>query len=1020
MSRRSVRRPKTHGVWGRVFTRAAVKAVELLEGRRLLSAVTAFPLPGQSADSFSWNGSGHIVTGPDGNLWFTDSGNNQIDRVTPQGQITQFSLPVHNVASTGAGGSTGNGGPVVDPVLTPDPSPDDIVVGPDGNLWFTESGVDRIGRITPAGTITEFTTPTADSNPTGIAVGADGNLWFAESGTSDIGRVTPAGTITEFPTTNLDLSSTDKMVKGPGGDVWFVAFDSNGNNEIARVNTAGKVTAYSLNSYPSDLTVGPDGNLWVAASGEIDQVSGAGAVTTFAIPDGSDAYAITTGPDGALWFGLDGSNQLGRLTTAGTFSEFSVPEPGATDGSTVSIGALTTGPDNNLWFTDDGTPQVGNINLTGALLAGTAASPTVTAGSTSSATLFSFVDFAGGGAASDYSATITWNDGTTSPGTIAANSNGGFDVSASRDWSLNDYSATVTITDTRNTARTATASTYITVNPPQATGTGVNVASTAGQLFTGTVASFTGVALNSLSSYSATIDWGDGQVSRGTLTANASGGVDVSGSNRYAASGTYTVTVDLSPWPGGFLYPLGGGEGIVPVALGAPAANPIAKGPAASALAGKIAAHIRFTGDSITTHSKPATKAAPAAISSEPLIPIDPLPPVSDPGFATATSTMTVAAGVMNGTGFTIQASSTAPFSGEVASFKLTDPNADLSHFHATVTWSDPWVYDWFTCDTPPTTGTITPDGQGGFTVSVSTNFPTYGLSHFTVSITDDRITTGDATVGVAYGQLCVDSPIRWLPILESNGANAPAGARGTTAANAASTAASNVNPALSEQVSVTPAALKPGPAGGVAGMIGTLTGVTAATKNLTDLHGTIHWGDGTTSAATFVKGAKGKILVRGAHHFAQSGTFDVSVDVRQTLYDKGKPSALYPLSLPTIQETANVAHHGPITTGGVAITGVAQQPFSGTLATFSAPDPGVPVARAATIFWGDGTRSTGTIDASGNDLTISGSHTYRKAGKYHARVVVTQKSEQRGAPVPLVLAIIPLIATIAPAGSVG
>jgi streptogramin lyase len=990
--------------------------VERVEGRCLLSTVTAFPIPGQNADNFSWDGSAHIVAGPDGNLWFTDPGNNQVDRVTPRGQITQFALPVHDVASTRAGGSTSNGGPITDPILTPDdPSPDDIVVGPDGNLWFTESGVDRIGRITPGGTITEFTTPTADSNPTGIAVGSDGNLWFTESGTNDVGRITPAGVITEFPTTNLDLSSTDKMVTGPGGDVWFVAFDSNGDNEIAKVNTAGTVTAYSINSYPADLTIGPDGNVYVAASGEIDQVNAAGAVAAFTIPDGSDAYAITVGPDGALWFGLDGSNQIGRMTTGGTFSEFSLPEPGATDGSTVSIGALTTGPDNNLWFTDDQTPQVGYVDLTNALLA-SGASPTVTAGTTSTETVASFVDFAGGGTASDYTATITWPDGSTSAGTIAANGTGGFDVSVSRDWSLNDYSATVTITDARNASRTATAGSYITVNAPQATGTGVNVTSTAGQLFRGTVASFTGVARNSLSSYSATIDWGDGQVSDGTITPNDTGGVDVSGSTRYPASGTYSVTVSLSPWPGGFLYPLGGGAGIAPVALGVPAAKPVAKGPAATALAGRISAHAHGVA---TTTKPPATTAKPvtptrAAISNEPLIPIDPLPPI-DPGYATATSTMTVAAGVMDGTGFTIQGSSTAPFSGTVASFKLAATNADLSHFHATVTWSDSGVYDWFTCGTPHTTGTITSDGQGGFTVSVAgVNFASFGLSHFTVGITDDRIINGDATVGVAYGQLCVDSPIRWLPVLESNGANTPAGASGSTASSAAQAAGANVNPALSQQVSVTPATLKSGPGGNVAGAVGVLTGVTAATKNLADLHGSIHWGDGTTSTATFVRGAKGKILVRGSHHFALGGSFAVSADVQQTLYDKGKPSALYPMELPAIQSTAKVVRPGPITTGGVAVSAVAKQPFSGAVAAFTAPEPGVPVARAVTIFWGDGTRSVGTIDANGNDLTVTGAHTYRRAGKYPVRVVVTQKSTQRGSPVPRVVANIPTTAVTA------
>jgi virginiamycin B lyase len=948
---------------------SVAKVIEVLEQRQLLSAVTAFPIPGQSADSFSWNGSAHITTGPDGNLWFTDSGNNQIDRVTPQGQITPFTLP----------GSD-------------DPSPDGIVAGPDGNLWFTESGVDRIGRISPTGTITEFETPTADSNPTAIAVGSDGNLWFAESGTNDIGKITPTGKITEYPTTNLDLSSTDNMVKGPGGDVWFIAADSDGNSEIARVTTAGKVTAFPLTASSNDLTVGPDGNVWLASSGEIDDVAADGTVQSFTIPTGDDASAITTGPDGALWFALDGTNQLGRMTVSGTFSEYALPEPGATDGSTVSIGALTSGPDGNFWFTDDSTPQVGQINLSGALLAGGDAA-TVTAGTASSATLASFTDFSGG-AAADYTATVTWSDNTTSAGTITVNSSGGFDVSASRDWTLNDYSATVTITDIRNTTRTATTSANLTVSAPQATGTGVTLTTTAAQLFTGTVASFTGVALNSLSQYSATIDWGDGQVSNGTIAANGTGGIDVSGSNRYAASGSYTVTVNLSPYPGGFLYPLGGGEGIVPVAIGAPVAKTVSANP------GVAKATATAPGSAI---AKSATSSA--GVISTPIIPTDPLPPISDPGFATATSTMTVAAGVMDGTGFTIEASSTAPFSGNVASFKLTDPSADLSHLHATITWSDPWVYDWFTCSTPPTTGTITSDGNGSFTVSVATNFANYGLSHFTVSITDDRITTGDATVGVAYGQLCVDSPIRWLPVLEGSGANTPAGASATIAKTAASSAAANVNPVLSEQVAATSALLHPGSGGTIAGNLGTLTGVTSTVAKLADLHGTINWGDGTTSAATFVKGAKGRILVRGNHKYSQTGGYSINVSAEQTLYTNGKASALYPLALPAIAETATVVNARPITTGGVAISATAGQPFSGAVASFALSAHAVPSTQAATIFWGDGSHSAGTIDVSGNELTVSGSHTYRKAGKYHVRVIVTQHSTQAGARLPLILA---------------
>src|SRR5258708_3910410 len=80
-------------------------------------------------------------------------------------------------------------------------SPETIVSGPDGALWFTESGsmANKIGRITPSGEVTEFTIPTQLSQAWGMAVGADHNLWFVEQGANKIARLTPAGMIAEFP-----------------------------------------------------------------------------------------------------------------------------------------------------------------------------------------------------------------------------------------------------------------------------------------------------------------------------------------------------------------------------------------------------------------------------------------------------------------------------------------------------------------------------------------------------------------------------------------------------------------------------------------------------------------------------------------------------------------------------------------------------------------------------------------------------------------------------------------------------
>jgi hypothetical protein len=63
----------------------------------------------------------------------------------------------------------------------------------------------------------------------------------------------------------------------------------------------------------------------------------------------------------------------------------------------------------------------------------------------------------------------------------------------------------------------------------------------------GTLASFTDDDPNgTLTDFSATVDWGDGKASVGSIKANGSGGWDVSGSHTYATLGEYPVTVKVT------------------------------------------------------------------------------------------------------------------------------------------------------------------------------------------------------------------------------------------------------------------------------------------------------------------------------------------------------------------------------------------------------------------------------------------------------------------------------------------
>src|SRR5438093_9251628 len=91
----------------------------------------------------------------------------EIGRITPDGKVAQFSVPISGCSPLG------------------------ITAGPDGNLWFTENIGNQIGRITPGGTITQFPIPTSSSGPEGIIAGPDGNLWFTENTGTQIGRIMP-------------------------------------------------------------------------------------------------------------------------------------------------------------------------------------------------------------------------------------------------------------------------------------------------------------------------------------------------------------------------------------------------------------------------------------------------------------------------------------------------------------------------------------------------------------------------------------------------------------------------------------------------------------------------------------------------------------------------------------------------------------------------------------------------------------------------------------------------------------
>ena len=91
-----------------------------------------------------------LAFGPDGALYIADSGNHCVRKVNADGKIS-------TVAGTGVRGFGGDNGPASDAQLS---SPSGVAIGPDGALYISDSGNNRIRRV-------ELAAPNASAVPSG-------------------------------------------------------------------------------------------------------------------------------------------------------------------------------------------------------------------------------------------------------------------------------------------------------------------------------------------------------------------------------------------------------------------------------------------------------------------------------------------------------------------------------------------------------------------------------------------------------------------------------------------------------------------------------------------------------------------------------------------------------------------------------------------------------------------------------------------------------------------------------------
>jgi hypothetical protein len=513
------------------------------------------------------------------------------------------------------------------------------------------------------------------------------------------------------------------------------------------------------------------------------------------------------------------------------------------------------------------------------------------------------------------------------------------------------------------------------VTPP------VNV--TAGQALNNVaVAQFTDlVAPGPESNYTATINWGNGNItSNALLTPATGGGFLVEGSNTYSTAGTYTISVTVESNNGN------SGQNstsfnVADAALTTPATFAITStegqtfsGQVTTFQYGNLTATAgSFTGSIAWGNGNTSTAQIVADAQGNGVFDVDGSNFYNE--YTTTPDTVTVT--ITDSSGTTLTASGTATitdaplfstpvtfvglagttFSGQVATFTDSNKVGVLSDYSATINWGD---------GTGTSTGTITSNGP---TVSVSGSHLYKEAASYPVTVTiDDK--GGASTTAASTGKI--------------NDAALVATATSVTASKGVPLAATTVIATFTDGNSYAQA---------------------------TDFSATaINWGDGspaTTTGVTVVSLGAGKFSVQATHTYSTPGTYTIATNIVSSGGSKV-----------TARSTALVADV-PVQPLGVTITPpggetvVAGSALNNVLvATFTDPYNGQLNYYSATIDWGDSTGTTsGTIGLDPlvpGQYDVYGTHTYPQAGNFTVTVNISDGgggSASVGSPVQVVAA---------------
>lgn len=422
-----------------------------------------------------------------------------------------------------------------------------------GNFYVTDFNADAVTKFDPNGNLAGDFGSGYNTNPESIlfnkagtnvfvgqADGSDQVLQFDSAG-NPVASFAPASE--SRGTDWIDLSADECTLYYTSEGQFVHSYNVCTNTQSADVNTAAMTgdAAFAFRKIPATSSFDPNGYV-VADSSNVTVLDAAGnPVTSYTFPGENSLFALNLDPNGtSAWTGDYGTADVieFNLATGATEKQFNTGTgPNTVFGISVK-GEITAGGGGG---TGGNTDQPIAATGSGAV---TGTEPTPVSG-----TVATFTDPDAAAKAGDYTAMISWGDGSPAgAGTITQNLDGSFSVSGSHAYNdEGNYTASVTITDTDNASNTATVTDNATIGDAALSGATISSPGpVSGQSVTLNAAfADANSTTSSPADFTATIDWGDGNTTTGTVQGSG-GSYNVTAGHSYNATGYYTIKVHIA------------------------------------------------------------------------------------------------------------------------------------------------------------------------------------------------------------------------------------------------------------------------------------------------------------------------------------------------------------------------------------------------------------------------------------------------------------------------------------------